>query len=127
MKRVGLIVQDLDTEYIQELTEGVQQYCYINGLQLFIFIVCAKNWWNGVFDYQHYATISLATKHNLDGLLLVTNTYCQHYPEEQRSGLVYELKYLPLVSIGVQIPGIPSIITDGKKAFKELLNITKFH
>ncbi len=122
MKRVGLIVQDLDTEYIQELTEGVQQYCYINGLQLFIFIVRAKNWWNGVFDYQHYATISLATKHNLDGLLLVTNTYCQHYPEEQRSGLVYELKYLPLVSIGVQIPGIPSIITDGKKAFKELLN-----
>ena len=69
MKRVGLIVQDLATDFIQELTEGVQHYCSLHDMQLFVFIVRAKNWWNGVFDYQHYACMSLATDKNLGSYL----------------------------------------------------------
>ena len=122
LKKVALLVQDLDSDYFNFMVEGAERYCKEHNLQLMIFIIRGKNWSHGSFDYQFYAAIKLVSKGNIDGILLATNTYCQNIPESKRADLVRELAFLPLVSIGAPVPGISSICSDNKGAFKELLN-----
>lgn len=122
MKKIALLVQDLDSDYFNFMVEGAKKYCDEHGHQLRIFIIRGKNWSHGSFDYQFYAAVKLLTKQNVDGILLATNTYCQNTPESKRVSLVKEFSYLPLVSIGAAIPGVSSVISDNKVAFKQLLN-----
>ncbi|MBQ7158289.1 MAG: GGDEF domain-containing protein [Treponema sp.] len=122
MKKIALLVQDLDSDYFTFMVDGAKRYCDEHGYQLHIYIIRGKNWSHGSFDYQYYAAVKLATKENLDGILLATNTYCQNAPESKRVALVKEFSYLPLVSIGAIIPGVSSVVSDNKAAFKQLLN-----
>ena len=112
MKKVALLVQDLDSDYFNFMVEGAERYCKEHNLQLMIFIIRGKNWSHGSFDYQFYAAIKLVSKGNIDGILLATNTYCQNIPESKRADLVRELAFLPLVSIGAPVPGISSICSE---------------
>lgn len=121
MKRLALLVQDLDSDYFNFMVNGAKRYCDENGHRLFVYIIRGKNWTHGSFDYQLFSAIKLATKDNADGILLATNTYCQYVPEEKREELVRELCYLPLVSIGAKIPGLSSVVSENKLAFKEML------
>ncbi|MBQ8013914.1 MAG: GGDEF domain-containing protein [Treponema sp.] len=121
MKKIALLVQDLDSDYFTFMVDGAKRYCQKYGHQLFVFIIRSKNWNHGSFDYQFYAACKLLTKENIDGILLATNTYCQNAPESKRVTLVKEFSYLPLVSIGAHIPGVFSVLSDNKAAFKELL------
>ncbi|MBQ6779970.1 MAG: GGDEF domain-containing protein [Treponema sp.] len=122
MKKIALLVQDLDSDYFTYMVEGAKRYCDERGYRLHIFIIRGKNWSHGSFDYQFYAAVKLATKENVDGILLATNTYCQNAPESKRVALVKEFSYLPLVSIGAIIPGVASVVSDNKSAFKAMLN-----
>lgn len=127
-KRIALLVQDLDSDYFNFMVEGAKRYCDEHEFQLIIFIIRGKNWSHGSFDYQFYAATKLLTRENVDGILLATNTYCQNAPESKRAELVKELAYLPLVSIGAGIPGISSVVSDSKAAFKDLLcHLADFH
>ncbi|MBQ8678861.1 MAG: GGDEF domain-containing protein [Treponema sp.] len=121
MKKIALLVQDLDSDYFTFMVDGAKRYCQKYGHQLFVFIIRGKNWSHGSFDYQFYAACKLLTKKNIDGILLATNTYCQNAPESKRAPLVKEFSYVPLVSIGAHIPDVFSVISDNKAAFKELL------
>ena len=128
MKKLALLVQDLDSDYFTLMVEGARRYCVEKGHQLMVFIIRSKNWRHGSFDYQFYAATSLISKSNIDGILLATNTYCQNAPEEKRIELVKELTFVPLVSIGAEIPGLSSVVSENKTAFKQLLShITDGH
>lgn len=128
MKKLALLVQDLDSDYFTLMVEGARRYCVEKGHQLMVFIIRSKNWRHGSFDYQFYAATSLISKSNIDGILLATNTYCQNAPEEKRIELVRELTFVPLVSIGAEIPGLSSVVSENKTAFKQLLShITDGH
>jgi len=122
MLRIGLLVQDLATDYSSKIVQGTKKYCNEHNIQLFVFIVRSKNWKNGSFDYQHFACKSLATKYNIDGILLVTNTYCQNLPKEEHYNLIKELTYLPVVSFGAEVPGLSSVNVDAENSFRNLLN-----
>lgn len=122
MLRIGLIVQDLATDYSNKIVQGTKKYCVENNIQLYVYIVRSKNWKNGSFDYQHYACKSLATKGNIDGILLVTNTYCQNVPKEEHYDLINDLTSVPVVSFGAEVPGLSSVNGDAEKSFRELLN-----
>lgn len=128
MKRLAIFVQDLDSDYFKFMVNGAKRYCDENGHQLFVFIIRGKDWTHGSFDYQLFSAVKLATKENIDGIILATNTYCQYVPEEDREPLVRELCYVPLVSIGAAINGVPSVVSDNKPAFRELLaHLVDYH
>ncbi|MBB5225895.1 GGDEF domain-containing protein [Treponema ruminis] len=122
MKRLALLVQDLDSDYFNFMLNGAKRYCDENGHRLYVYVIRGKNWTHGSFDYQLFSAVKLATKDNVDGILLATNTYCQYVPEEKREELVRDLCYLPLVSIGAKIPGLSSVVSENKLAFKEMLS-----
>lgn len=121
MKRIALLVQDLDSDYFNFMVNGAKKYCDEHGHQLFVYIIRGKDWNHGSFDYQLFSAVKLLTKQNVDGILLATNTYCQNVPEENREKLVKDLCYVPLVSIGAKIQGLSSVVSDNKAAFHDLL------
>ena len=126
--KFGLFIQDFASDYSNNIVKGVRQYCVEHGIQLFIFTIRSQNWENGVFDYQHFACKFLATKNNIDGLVLVTNTYCQHIPAEKHFDAVRELTYLPVVSFGKEIHGISSVNSYVKDEFRKLfIHLEKDH
>lgn len=120
--RIGLLIQDIITEYSGMIIKGAKEYCLQNGIEFFVFIIRSKNWAGGVYDYQHYACKSLATDGNLDGIILVTSTYCQYFPKEQHKELVYEFDHIPLVSLGEKIPGKSCVLSDSENSIHDLLN-----
>lgn len=121
MKRLALLVQDLDSDYFNFMVNGAKRYCKEHGYRLFVYIVRGKDWNHGFFDYQFYTSVKLVTKGNADGILLATNTFCQNVPFEKWEGLVKELATIPLVSIGAKIPGISSVVSENRQVFKNLL------
>ena len=54
MKKIALLVQDLDSDYFTFMVDGAKRYCQKHGHQLFVFIIRSKNWNHGSFDYQFY-------------------------------------------------------------------------
>lgn len=119
--KFGLLIQDIITEYSSMIIKGARKYCLENNIQLFVFDIRSKNWNGGVYDYHHYACKSLATEANIDGILLITSTYCQYFSKDQHKSIVDELKYLPLVSISENIPEISCVNADSEDTFHELL------
>lgn len=123
MTKIGLIIQDLASDYSIKIVNGTKKYCSEHNIQLFIFIVRSKNWkQDRNFDYQHFACKSLATKHNIDGILLVTNTYCQNLPKEDHMNLIQDLMYLPVVSFGAEVPSLSSVSGNEGQSFSDMLN-----
>lgn len=126
--KFGLFIQDFASDYSNNIVQGVKQYCVEHDIQLFIFTIRSKNWENGVFDYQHFACKFLATKENIDGLVLVTNTYCQHLPAEKHFDAIKELTYIPVVSFGKEVQGISSVNSFVKDEFRKLfIHLEKDH
>ena len=74
MKKLALLVQDLDSDYFTLMVEGARRYCVEKGHQLMVFIIRSKNWRKESYDYQFYAATSLISKSNIDGILLASNT-----------------------------------------------------
>ena len=119
--RIGLIVQDLNSDYSREILKGVEKYCSENNIELFVFIARSKNWAYGTFDYQYFACTSLITEKNLDGILLITNTYLENLSDDEKAGVINQLRILPLVSIGAELEGVPSTQTNCKIGMEKLL------
>ena len=119
--RIGLIIQDLNSDYSREILNGVEKYCSENSIELFVYIVRSKNWAYGTFDYQYYACTSLVTENNLDGILLITNSYLENLSDQEKVDVINQLRILPLVSIGAELEGIPSTQTDCKIGMRKLL------
>ena len=119
--RIGLIVQDLNSDYSREILKGVEKYCSENNIELFVFIARSKNWAYGTFDYQYFACTSLVTENNLDGILLITNTYLENLSDEEKDVAIKQLRILPLVSIGAELEGVPSTQTNCKIGMEKLL------
>ena len=123
MKRIGLIVQDLNSDYVTEILDGAKKFCNENDITLLTFIIRTKHWPYGIYDYQHYACKSLITKNNLDGILLISTTYLYYLENEEEKKLELEsLCNVPIVSIGENIDGIPSVTTNCKTGIKTILN-----
>lgn len=120
--KIGLLIQDLASDYSSKIVKGTKKYCLEHDIQLFIFLVRSKNWnRGGSFDYQHFASKALATKFNVDGILLVTNTYCQSSPKEEHYGMIKKLMDVPLVSFGAKVAGLSSVIGNEEKSISKLL------
>lgn len=121
MKKIALLVQDLDSDYFNYMVEGARTFCNQNDYQLLIFIVRGKNWQHGSFDYQYYAAIKFVNENNVDGILLAANTYLQYVEREKWEENLRSFNRLPFVSIGVSFPGIAGVVSENKIAFKKLM------
>ncbi|NLP00784.1 MAG: substrate-binding domain-containing protein [Clostridiaceae bacterium] len=118
--RIGLVVGNLDDGYYNRIAESLSQEFTSLNASLVIF-ECAD------FDYDtpsHYVLnmlCSIAACNFLDGIIIAPSTFLYHNIEDLIRE-VFEKTSKPVVSIGIPIEGIPSIILDYKSAFDEVIS-----
>lgn len=120
-KRIGFAVHNIHEEYSVELIRGIQKFCKEFNYQLFIFPINAKYSDRFGFEYRHGSMKDLITNHNLDGLILSSASLTSFMDLNEYTQNISVLEPLPLVHIGVNIPGKSCVTSDSEKAFKRML------
>lgn len=117
--RIGLIIGTLENKYCNRIPEFITQEFSLNA-NLVVFN-CADFDSDTPSNYLSGVLYMIAESKCLDGIIIVPNTFlCQNIEE-----LIHKLikrTSKPIVSLGIPIDVIPSIILDNNAAFDEIIS-----
>lgn len=121
-KRIGLLINDTNSDYVKEINDGIFSYCSEKGASLFVFGVgeLDRQYWP--FEYQQRCLARLCNKNNLDGLIVCSSVLGNHSDQERLESYVKGFTGVPVVSVGVKISGIPSVLSDAHSGIVEILD-----
>ena len=74
------------------------------------------------YQYQCNVVFNFAHSDHLDGIILASGTLASFLNGADYSNFYSKFKPIPMVSLGVQIPDLPSVYTNNTAIFKELVN-----
>lgn len=120
--RIGLLVDYINSEYTTTLTQGIKTACKDFDINLFVFVIGELHNITIPYDYQCVAIAALATKNNLDGVIISSGTQMHFVSKEELSTYVKSYNPLPVVNIASEISGVPSLLVDCQKAYKILID-----
>ncbi|MGL1892569.1 MAG: GGDEF domain-containing protein [Spirochaetaceae bacterium] len=121
MINIGIIVTDLFDFYQQTFLNGFRSYCEENDMRVFTFVGgYAEDYMDT--DKEKNSLFNVVHNSSLDVLCLLSA------PLSSLSGLIGMEEFIkllpniPLISIGLEIPGIPSILVDNKCGVSSLMD-----
>lgn len=120
--RIGLLVDYINSEYTTTLTQGIKVACKDFDIDLFVFVIGELHNISIPYDYQCVAVAALATKNNLDGVIISSGTQMHFISMEELTTYVKSYNPLPIVNIATEIETVPSLIVDCTKAYKALID-----
>ena len=112
MKKIALLIHDLDSEYARSLVIGVTKVCKENDATVYVLPARSKNYPHLDYDFQNYMISNFVNEKNFDGAVIATATQSQYITEEELYKIMYSYAPMPIVSIGYMIPNIPSVTVD---------------
>ena len=124
---VGVLVDALGEDFQTQILEGISSECLKRDIDLIIFsnakIIAEIEYFN---NYQSFRKI--ICQNELSGLIILSGSIAEHTPAAEIINLMNNLKMIPTISIGMEIPTIPSILSDNKEEIKKLLtHLTDTH
>lgn len=119
--RFGLVIYGCNNEYFHTFIKGTEKYCRSHGIDLAVYVVGAPNWQPDDFGYHDWSLMKFVNRENLDGAVILTGTVCHFVSKSEIQDIIRGLLPLPLVSINVDVPGIPSVMENPDKAFSYLV------
>jgi len=119
--RVAIIIDYITSEYSNLLLDGIKTACKEQNIELLIMPIGEIHNLQDSFGYQNLAVTGLLKNSNVDGIIFATGTQMHFATKPELSSYIKSYKTLPCVSISVEIPGIPSIVVESEKAYKELI------
>lgn len=126
--RIGIVVHDCNNEYFQLFFDGANKFCVDHNADLLIIIAGAPNWQEEDFGYHDWFLTKFINKENLDGVIVMTGTICHYVDLKTIQKIIKSFRPLPLVSLNVEVPGVPSVIVNPKKSFTYLVeHLIKVH
>lgn len=117
---LALLVDWLEDEYQNEVVSGVADAARELGANLVCFA-------GGVlrsphrFGAQRNAVYDLAGPENADGLMIMSGTLGNHIGPAALSAYCERYRPLPMCSIAVPLPGIPSVLVDNATGTRDLI------
>lgn len=120
--KIGFLVNDAGSEYSKALIQGISQACKKNNCTLFIFPVGEFGKCYDQFGYQRRAVASFIQKNNLDAVLFSSTTQGTHVTNDALYEYIRSFSSVKIVSIGVAVPDIHSIIVDCKPGLDALIS-----
>ncbi|HEX3043517.1 MAG TPA: GGDEF domain-containing protein, partial [Bacillota bacterium] len=73
-------------------------------------------------DYNYNVIYELVNGNNIDGLVIATTVLRGFISQDQFMAFYSRFQSLPVVSIGIPIDGVPSVLINNRTGFKQLLN-----
>lgn len=122
IKKIGLLIHDSHSEYSMELIKGLENECAKCGAQLVIFTVGEFNCFWSKNEYQCRAVAFFISSNNIDALICASGTQLNNISMEEFTDYLNSFKPLPVVSVGVELPNIPSVVADCARGLKNLIN-----
>ncbi|HNQ97019.1 MAG TPA: GGDEF domain-containing protein [Treponemataceae bacterium] len=118
--RIGLQIDETDSPYSRYLVRGVSSFCSEKQINLIVFSGKAPGWPYG-FGYQGCAIHSHISKKNIDIHIIASGTQENYISREAFISHVETLTRVPLISIATRIQGIPAVMADEMKGFRDLI------
>ena len=119
--RIGLMVNDTNSDYVKEILDGAYSYCLEKESSLFIFNIGEVNFSYHPFDYQHKVVTQFCNKANIDGLIVCSAVLDIHSEKAEFEAFLKTFDSVPIVSIGSKISGRPSILCDPKPGIQRIM------
>lgn len=127
-KTIGIFITDLDDTYQTQILAGIEEAVSGQNIKLLSFI-------GGSIDYgKAYQTernpvYNLLNTKNVDILMLMSGSLCVGTGLKGLRKIINQHKDIPIISIAIHIPEIPSIIMNNKNGMKEQVEhlITTHH
>jgi DNA-binding LacI/PurR family transcriptional regulator/signal transduction histidine kinase len=117
---LGLLVDWLEDNYQNAVVSGVADAARELGVNLICFA-------GGVlrsphrFAAQRNVVYDLAGAENVDGLMIMSGTLGNHIGPEELSRYCERYAAVPMCSIAVPLPGIPSVLVDNATGMRDLI------
>lgn len=97
---------------------SIEDFCKETGNKLIVFpVVHQEN--ASRYDFQYDANLGFINSQNIDVLLLASGTLINFISVKQYVEQISSLNPVPLVSIGIELPEIPSVVTHTDDALEE--------
>ena len=120
-KRIGFFIDALDQNFQSQVLEGISEMCSEKNLDLVIFSGALR--FSQIEHYTKYDIVKdFIFQNEIDGLIILTGGITEHYPIPEIKKIIELLQPLPMVSIGMEIPEILSVIMDNSGGIKKLLD-----
>lgn len=119
-KRVGIQIIEMGVGYSAKIWPGAVDCAESRDVDLIMF---PGHSLEAPYDfiYQFNAVYQMMNQNNLDALILNTSALGNHTGFESIQKFCNEIKNIPLVSVGIKIPGTPSIVIDNTVGIKEMV------
>lgn len=108
--RIGFLASQLDDPYQNAVWTGALEEASASGITLVFY---------GSTNPEPMAFM-LAEKNDLSGLIVMTNSLGPALPQKRIAEYLARFTRIPLISIGIDFPGIPSICVDNSGCIRSL-------
>ena len=119
--RIGLLIHNIESTFSDSIINFTAKACKVYEAELIVLPLREIHGNFGKFTYQFWKLYPLITDKNLDALIVMTNTQCHYLTPDNFAKRIRALGSFPIISVGLELPGIPSIITDNRSGFSELI------
>jgi len=116
---IGLLLGELEERYQSRLWPVIVEAAREKGVNLFCFPGGPLRGGNG-FMAQRNVVFDLVSSKNLDALLLFTGNLANYVTQEEINAFCQRYQPLPMVSIGLPIDNIPSILVDNSQGIRSV-------
>lgn len=118
---IGLLVDLLTYEYQAGVWSGVTAAARERGVNLFCFVGKALRSPYG-FEAQGNVIYDLVDAENVDGLVILSGAIGTRVGSEKTRDFCERYRPLPMVSVGLALEGIPSVLVDNEKGLRDAIN-----
>ncbi len=126
--KIGLLMHNIESTFSDSIINFTAAACKQQGAQLVVLPLREINGNFGIFTYQFWKLYPLISDRTFDALIVISNTQCHFISPEKYAKKLRSLGNFPIVSVGLNLPGIPSITTDNRTGFSELItHLIKVH
>lgn len=120
--RVAVLISEIDSDYARNLMSGITSICNEKEMEYIIFSAREQYYPYGNCEYQHAFIRKLISKECCDMIVVASGTQCHFISTDQFIENLKSYKDIPVISIGLLLPSIPSIIVDNTSGFIYLMD-----
>ncbi len=122
VKRLAFVIDYIESEYALKIYSGASKYAREHGMELMVFPISKIMQNTKEYSYQSLSIASHLTPQNVDGIIFVAGSQLSNSTADYLRSYIKSFAPVPLVSIGSIVKDVPSIICDGKLAFKNMIS-----
>lgn len=125
--RIGILINAIYSDYSASVIDGINKFCKENDCVQIVFSILRGNN-SSRYDFQYDSITSLINPQNIDVLIIASAALSNMRAFDEFLADIKNLPPMIKVSLGLKVPGMPSITVDSSKAIEELLtHVIKEH